>query len=368
MNLSALPDITPAHKAALDRAIVAANEGDFFSARQLYAQLTRVNKHPAIAMMAAQLSLLLGDYEKAWPLFEQRLAMDYYNMKPFARQPEPLWDGRPLEKERLFIIADQGVGDVILLTRFLPWVMERASNVELQVPELLTALLARHFPNIQVRPISDERTPCDFRVNMFSLPLLAGAQTPARIPAAPYMTAEESRTREWSERLRGARHAVALAWQGNPDQGRDFERSVALETLLPLLRIKDVTFVSVQIGPGHDQLHSLPAGLFIESLQADILADEGGMEATSAILASVDLTISVCSAVANLAGAMGAPLWLMGCKIPDWRWQAYPSLDPARPEPQPWYEPERIYRCHERLDWSSPVRRMAADLAARVVG
>jgi hypothetical protein len=135
---------------------------------------------------------------------------------------------------------------------------------------------------------------------------------------------------------------VGLAWAGNPRYKADLQRSMSLDTLLPLLRAPAVTWISLQKGPAAAQLAGLPDDIFI----ADGSSEDRDLAETAALVATLDLVITTDTCIAHLAGAMGKPVWILLPHLGDWRWMQ--DL-----ETTPWYPTARLYRQTVPGDWPS---------------
>jgi hypothetical protein len=175
------------------------------------------------------------------------------------------------------------------------------------------------------------------------------------IPAAiPYLQADPALTEKWGKMLRPAdgRLKAGIAWAGNPGFRPDARRSLNLQQFTPLAAARGVRFYSLQKGPAGRQAEDPPGGLELIDLGPELsdFAD------TAAVIENFDLVISVDTAVAHLAGAMGKPVWVLIPFPPDWRW----LLDRAD---SPWYPTMRLFRQQTPGDWDGVIRRVAAELS-----
>lgn len=362
-----LPDLSPQMAEGLNRALTHQREGRLFDADMIFRQLGRgagrlQGVHPMVGLGAAWFTLLKGELEDAWPLLERRLFLDHYVNRPFTAMTQPLWDGAPMPGGRLFLIVDQGLGDTILLARFLPWVLDRVGSLAMQVNPGTAGFWARRFPDADIGEHNDPLPDCDARIDMFTLPLLFGA-TADNLPAPPYVAADPAEREHWRDRLGGG-FRVGLSWQGNPNHARDFERSIPLQALAPLFDVPGARFFGLQVVHGREQMADLPAGADFTDLGEEIMAADQPLEASAALVAELDLVICIDSALANLAAAMDRPFWLPTYKIPDWRWATFPDLVADNPAPAPWYRAHRLFRCAERAKWDDVVAAMAGELTA----
>jgi hypothetical protein len=172
----------------------------------------------------------------------------------------------------------------------------------------------------------------------------------------PYITAAEDRVEEWCRRLEalaGPRPKVGLVWAGNPAHPHDRFRSMDLQLFGPLLEVEDVTFISLQKGP-RASTAGVEGGARIHSLGDQLTS----LAETAAVIQNLDLVITVDTAVAHLAGAMGRPVWTMVTWVSDWRWGREGSESP-------WYSSLRLFRQPERASWAPVIDEVRAALISR---
>jgi hypothetical protein len=228
--------------------------------------------------------------------------------------------------------------------------------VECQTP--LLNLLARS-PGIEELVAAGTALPSfDVHAPLLSLPLLFNT-TAATIPmAVPYVFADPALEQQWGRELnRMAGLKVGICWQGNPKHPKDRLRSIPLETFAVLSGVAGIRLVSLQVGPGREQLVTSPNGFAITDLGSRF--DTSSFVDAAAAIKHLDLVITVDTALAHLAGAMGAPCWIGLHFVPDWRWQL------GRVD-SPWYPRVRLFRQTTPGDWKSVLARMAAELASSV--
>jgi hypothetical protein len=199
----------------------------------------------------------------------------------------------------------------------------------------------------------------DFQVPLMSLPGLLGV-TSDSVPAAPYLSAEPARVQRWREALgppSGLR--VGIVWQGNPRFEWDRWRSAPLEAFAPLAEVEGVELVSLQKGPGEDQLDRLRGRFAVRRLEG--LDAEAPFVDTAAVMCCLDLVVCVDTSAGHLAGALGVPCWLALSTVSDWRWM-------RTREDTPWYRGHRLFRQRRAGDWGEVFARMAAELPQMAEG
>lgn len=270
---------------------------------------------------------------------------------------QPQWDGFPLEGRTILLHAEQGFGDTLQFIRYAPLVAARGATVIVgSVPELHRLLqrtrgVARWLASGEALPPFDAHCP------LMSLPLAMGTTLETIPQSVPYVFADAQAVAVWREKLAGDTDQlkVGLAWAGSPAHANDRNRSLSLAALAPLGQVRGVSFYSLQKGDPAHQAKNPPPGLELidrtEELQD--FAD------TAALIANLDLVISVDSAVAHLAGAMGKPVWTLLPFTTDWRWL-------LEREDTPWYPSMRLFRQMGRGEWASVIERVVEALRSRI--
>jgi hypothetical protein len=199
----------------------------------------------------------------------------------------------------------------------------------------LVALFAQAALGASVMPLDTARAATEVRAQW--LPLMSvpawHRTRPETVPSpAGYLVAESARVARWRARLPATGLRVALAWAGNPrmETGRHMGRSPPLAALEPLLRVPAVRFISLQKGPGEEQLDAAPFGRALLRF-ADLDAGPDAFLDTAAVLKCVDLLVTSDTAIAHLAGALGVPTWVCLMHEPDWRWMRGGGGTPGTP-------------------------------------
>ncbi len=297
----------------------------------------------------AYFRFLLGNLEEGWPEYEWRWKRRDFTLPPFR---QPLWDGSNLEGRTVLIFAEQGLGDTIQFIRYAGLVKQRGGKVIVQCQRLLLRLLATCAGIDRLVPEGDEPPPFDLQAPLLNLPGIFRT-TVASIPGnTPYLRADCVSSDHWQKQLRGMPgYKVGIAWQGNPDHALDRRRSLPLQSFAPLAELPRVRLVSLQKGPGREQLTEQGERLGVLDL-TDRLEDFAD---TAALMSSLDLVITVDTAVAHLAGALHIPTWLVLPRIPDWRWL-------LERDDSPWYPSMRLFRQSTWGDWAGVIERLTEAL------
>jgi tetratricopeptide (TPR) repeat protein len=305
-----------------------------------------------------QMRLLAGDLSNGWSDYEARFQKPAWQRLYPGLDPDQRWRGEPLDGQRLFVMDEQGLGDTLQFVRYLPAVKERCQRVVLCTAPSLIPIL-ENFSGIDAVVAKGEGGAGpgdgDRFVHMLSLPGIFRT-TQATIPApVPYLHADPGMTAAWREKMPADGMRVGLVWAGNPEHANDGNRSVSLETLRPLLSLSGIRCFGLQKGDGAQQASILSGDLKLTNLGPDF----NDFSDTAAAVANLDLVITVDTAVAHLAGAMGCPVWVMLPGVPDWRWM----LDRTD---CPWYPTMRLFRQAESGDWGHVVQAMCRALQRRV--
>lgn len=291
-----------------------------------------------------RLHLLQGDAQRGW-----QLVLEYCPKNVFGPQlySLPRWRGEPLNGRRI-IVWGTGYGDDILYARFVPKLADAGAEVIINCRSRLVRLF-RSLPGVKdVLPLETAVVGGDFHVNLAELPALFEAHRRENIWQGPYLSAEP-------KSLTATGWRVGLVWGTDSRHQEAADRTTTLAEMSLLATVPGVQLFSLQFGPHAAQLSSVPAGMVIEDLAS---GDRNFADAAGAI-AAMDLVITIDTATANLAGALGAPFWVAVPFIPDWRW----GLEGDR---TPWYPTAKIYRQPVPADWRIVFQAITEDLAEMI--
>jgi tetratricopeptide (TPR) repeat protein len=299
--------------------------------------------------------LQAGELADGWSEYEWRWkASDFKERRDF---PWPRWNPSDPACRTVLLTIEQGQGDVIQFIRYAPLVAQRCQRVLLQCHRTLLLLL-QGIGGVSELIRQGEPLPAfDAHCPLMSLPGLLGT-TLESIPAhVPYIKPDPVRTAGWADKLSAERRwKIGLVWAGSPKHENDRNRSMALTDFAPLAGIPDVVFHSLQTGDAAGQSASPPAGMEL----IDHAADLRDFADTAALIANLDLVISVDTAVVHLAGAMAKPVWTLLAFNPDWRWLLNRT-------DTPWYPTMRLFRQPAIGDWPSVMRQVAQALGQQAV-
>lgn len=299
---------------------------------------------------AAVVHLTAGDFARGLPEYEWRWRRADWRTP--HRDLGPPWRGaEPLAGRTILLHPEQGLGDTVQFSRYVPVLAAQGARVILEVQPVLLDLLATVPGAAEVREWQPVPPPHDYHCPLLSLPLACGTSL-ATIPAdVPYVAADPARVADWSARLGPrTRPRVGLVWAGSAFHTNDRRRSIPLAALAPLLDA-GVDVVSLQ----RDLTPADRALLAAEPRLRHWGDDLEGFAATAAAIASLDLLVTVDTAPAHVAGALGRPVWILLPFTPDYRW----LLDR---DDTPWYPTARLFRQPAPGDWAAVVARVGAAL------
>lgn len=299
--------------------------------------------------------LTLGQMERAWPLYEARWQGELAD--PARHQQIRRWRGtEPVRDKRILLWAEQGFGDTIQFSRYALAVAAMSGEVVLEVPvelaQLMTTLTGGAGVGeggaILIVARGEALPPVDYQLPLMSVPLILQTQL-ENIPAqASYLHAEPSQRAHWQHLLGARRRArIGIVCAGNGGNRRDATRSLPLAAFAPLFEQIHADFYVLQPAlrqADYAYLQQMPA-LHWPGRELQAFDD------TAALIAELDLVISVDTAVAHLAGAMGVPVWILLSEMVDWRWFLQRS-------DSPWYPSARLWRQRQAGDWDDVIVRV----------
>ena len=290
----------------------------------------------------ALLLLLLDNYAEGFREYEWRWRKRRFT-SPQRAFEQPRWRGEALQGKTILIYAEQGLGDTIQFARYLPQLVELGGQVLFECHPQLTRLMSTLGEGITVVPFDAPLPDFDLQLPLLSLPHVC-ATTFELIPAdLPYLAPPSAVVPFWQSVLpqrHDALRRVGLCWSGRayPDPGR----SVPPQLLAPLAACPGLEFYSLQLG----EVERPPLPLVDLTMLITDFAD------TAALIAQLDLVITIDTSVAHLAGALGKEVWVMLPFAPDWRWGLVR-------ETCPWYPTARLFRHNHRNDWQDPIMLVA---------
>lgn len=311
----------------------------------------------------AMLRLNDGDYDQGWTDYEARIQR--FGERDYPKLPAPLWQGESLVSKSIYVYHEQGVGDSIVFSRFVPWLAERAAKVYVYWPHMLASLMWDFRRHVEIVPENVPIPPTDYAVYMGSLPGLFGARLDDLLPDPGLI---RSRVEAFTppievpnpEGLPFRPFRVGICWTGNAVQNRNADRTVPLRLLVDLASDPHVWLYSLQVGS--------TARRDIEAIGAqELICDQTGemarrgLAATGSAMLQLDLVVTCCTSIAHLAGALGIPAWVMVPENPYWVWGRNDR------ETSPWWPSLRLFRQEKPFEWEPVVGRIKDELH-RMIG
>ncbi len=311
----------------------------------------------------ATASLTLGDFEAGWPLYELRQFQR--EGRDFRRYDCEVWRGQPILGRTILVSGEQGFGDAIQFVRYCTLLSKRGARVLLEVQSPLVRLFRSLVGVDAVFALGYCRLAFDLHCMMMSLPM-AFKTIASSIPSSDaYLRAEQDLVLHWNKRLADlARPRVGIVWQGGyrPNEPETLkvneQRNVPLSLLAKFLDPLEIVFVSLQKGElAEQEIRCHGDRLWNKSKFVDRTDELRDFADTAALICSLDLVVSVDTATAHLAAALGKPTWILNRFSTCWRWL-------TEREDSPWYPTVKLYRQAIDRKWEPVLSRLARDLGA----
>ena len=313
--------------------------------------------YPIAHLGLAEALLRAGQMREGWE--------EYRPVLQLPPLPGQEWAGEPLDGRSVLIHKDEGFGggfgDVIHLSRYVPMVRALGAAVTFAVPASQIALMRSLAPDLSLVPVGGEMPPCDFHCSLMALPRLFHTSLDAIPAPIGYLAPPPDRAAVWADRfsaLPGLR--VGLIWAGHKyhnESGSEIDdpRRIGFAPLMRLWRVPGIDFVSLQLGEAAREAALLPDNEVLHDPTDDLrdFAD------TAAAMAGLDLIISVDTAGAHLAAALGKPTWILLASTCCWRWM-YDRVD------SPWYPTARLFRQKAPGAWDEVADRLLRGLQSAV--
>jgi hypothetical protein len=342
------PDFPEAH---CNMGLVLHGKGDIAEAINCYRKAIQLDSEFAYAHWNLSHALLLtGSFKEGWREYEWRRTMEDYDQDVFLK---PLWDGRDVPGSTILIHSEQGLGDTLQFIRYVPLVAQRGAKIIVECSKKLKSLLQGVEGISGVVDYDEQAMKFDVHYPLLSLPFLFDTTLETIPSKVPYIWADTPLAQKWKNSVQddNARIKIGLVWSGYPHYERDLERSCSLETFAPLAQFKDIAFYSLQKGKASEEAKNPPKGMRLIDLTEEI----HDFSDTAALMENLDLLISVDTAVAHLAGALGKPVWTLLPFVPDWRWMLHRK-------DSPWYPTMRLFRQPSPGDWKSVIAEVSGEL------
>ncbi|MGA3000407.1 MAG: glycosyltransferase family 9 protein [Acetobacteraceae bacterium] len=316
---------------------------------------------PQIKVNRALVLLHAGHWEEGWRDYELRTSLPGYAVVSTASALPLLSTDSSLDGKHVLVWHEEGFGDTLQFSRYLPLLAKLGATVTASVPAPLVRLL-RGIQGINVIQAANGSLPAhDLQCSFFSLPRAFGTTT-RNLPATPWLAADPALAAAWAARLPQDGLRAGLVWAGHARpwlhgfSSVDRRRSAGLAAFAPLAAVREVRFVSLQAGTAAAQGQEPPEGMEL----TDPMEAVRDFADTAAVIANLDVVITVDTSVAHLAGAMGKPVFLMDRYDNCWRWLN------GRTD-SPWYPSMTIFRQPKPGDWATAMHRAASALTSMAI-
>ena len=291
--------------------------------------------------------LLSGEIENGFAEYEWRWKCQEFLSKHNYSFSQPLWTGEDLQGRTILLYAEQGFGDTIQFIRYVDLVQARGGHIIVACPRELIELL-KTIPAIKQLVTTGDPVP-DYHVSapLISLPRILGTTLETIPTPIPYLGANTNYPIPHAPFPMPHSHLkVGIVWGAKHTHPTSASRSCPLKEFQQLFAIPDITFYSLQKGPQVTDIEEISSPIISLDRQLNNFAD------TASAIAQLDLVITVDTAVAHLAGAMGKPVWVLLCYAPNWRWM-------LERQDSPWYPTMRLFRQEVPGDWHNVLNRVA---------
>jgi len=321
-------------------------KGELDEAITCYRRALELNPNQVNAHFNMSLALLLsGNFKQGWSEYEWRWKADKLTIAS-QQYPRSLFSLAEIPGRTILLHAEQGFGDNIQFIRYAALLVQYGAKVIVECHEELHSLF-ENIEDIYRVIVFDEQPPLfDLNCPILSLPLIFGTTLETIPENVPYLAASPLQTLKWKERLMMdiSKFRVGLVWHGNP---KIPHKHLSLNHFAGLFGINDVSFYSLQKGEAAEEAK--------HPRLIDYTAEIRNFSDTAAIIENLDLIITIDTAVAHLAGALGKPVWTLLRFSPDWRWL-------LNREDSPWYPTMRLFRQPAPGDWESVITKVKDEL------
>lgn len=347
--LDVQPDLVEAHNnigiALRELGMLAAAGNQFTTALQLKPNYAEA--HYNLGM----LQLLNGNFRQGWENYAWRRSIPKYRFRN-VEYKEPFWDGGQLNGRTLFVYPEQGLGDSIQFIRYLPALTSLGARVLLETPPELLRLFQNIPLPIEIVLPGDPIGQFDCHTSLLDLPRLLDTSLETIPSYKSYLQAPSELIKTWADRI-GPRTVfrLGIVWAGNQKHMHDHSRSFEATLIKPLVEMTGISVFSLQVGRTGEALDVF--GSKVTDL-APFLTDFAD---TAAVLSNLDLIVTVDTAVAHLAGAIGCQTKTLLPFVPDWRWL-------LERNDSPWYPSMQLLRQSERNDWKTVIDQVQTELSA----
>jgi Flp pilus assembly protein TadD len=301
--------------------------------------------------------LLLGQFEQGWKEYEWRWMNSGFSTphRPFMQKR---WDGSVDGVGKLLVWGEQGIGDEVQFSSFIPLITAKGINVVVECDKRLVSILKRSLPNVSVFARSDvpakelDDNSITHQIPVCSLPQVLGWP----VNLQPHILPDENLRRQLRDKYKAGKDVllVGISWRsGNSQEGA--KRSIDLKYWEPIFKIAGVKFISLQYGQCQKQIQQTNQRFGIEIIKDESINPLIDLEGFCAQTAAMDIVISVDNSTVHFAGVMGRPVWTLLATVPDWRWGLHGETTCC-------YPTMKLFRQNERGNWQPAIEKAAKEL------
>jgi hypothetical protein len=292
--------------------------------------------------------LLQGNYTQGWPAYETRWAYEHLaGTEPKYSQPR--WTGQDLKNKTILVVGEQGHGDCIQFSRFLFNLHVAGAKIKLQVTDGLIPMFTSSAILEQTGGYDSDMGEFDYWVPIMSIPGVLGVTLENLPRPQNYLTADSELSKQWLQKLgHKNKMRVGFSWSGRRDSWLNQHKGMPFETMLQMIKDNPQhEWINLQVDCSAEEDKQLAdAGVTTYPGSISSFAD------TAALMMHLDVVVSVDTAIAHLAGALGRPTWIMLNQFAtDWRWL-------LNRDDSPWYSQARLFRQPTRGDWASVTKKV----------
>ena len=299
----------------------------------------------------AFIQLLKGNYKDGWKNHEIRKKRDKTKNDYLKLIEDKNWIGKEnLKDKTIYVLSEQGLGDYIQFSRYLPMLENLGAKIIVNTPKSLDKII--RTMKVEFTHIDElKEIKFDYNCLLLSLPLALNTTLETIPNKTPYLFTPKDKKDYWKEKLGNKlRKRIGLMWNGNPENENNHNRSINLKKLIKLFDLP-YEFHSLQINHNKFELDIIKKyeNLFIHEDKIK------GFDKTAGLIESMDLIISVDTSVAHLSGALNKKVWILLAFTPDYRWL-------LNQENSPWYPSAKLYRQSKKGNWDNVIENIIADL------
>jgi Flp pilus assembly protein TadD len=303
---------------------------------------------PDAHALLGEMLLRSGDFESGWIELEWRMKAG--RLAEARRFPHPQWTGSSLSGRTLLVVADADDRTTIQLLRFIPCLVARGAEVIVECHPAMAALAANSVGVAHVVRQGEALPDFDLHVDLTALPLLLSGQQDLMANSIPYLRTDRAAAAEIRRQLEPGFH-IGIAWK-DPD---DASRSIPLHHFSALSSLPGVHLVDLQTPPATADIVEVQPSMTIAEFHPPLSLRESGLAAVAEFIPALDLVIGADTAVAHLAGALGAAAWVVLPPDADWRW-------PIEGDQTNWYPSMRLFHASRAAGWAAAFHEMAEKL------